>query len=172
VRSAAEYLEQLNRSGAMAERLGLLQGRTVAGNAVLSEGFVAAIQAFLLVRDPDRQAIAALLRGERNSDGAHQVETIARLLQLRYGAEYPAIGRMGTLATLEALQGAGLLSETIKRELAQAYVFLRTVEHRRQLVDDANFTGLGSADDVAKQVSACCTRVRALSLLLADQLEN
>ena len=76
-----------------------------------------------------------------------------------------ALSQSGTLAALETLAALGLVPETARRELSQAYIFLRTVEHRLQLVHDHQ-TGLGSSEDLEKQVAACRRRVAELSTAL------
>lgn len=174
--SLDEYCRRLNTSGGMTERLTLIQGRPVAGDPELGRRFVERVRPFVFGKGgshADRASIGALLR-ERNDaegSGAHQVERITQLFQLAHGAQNPTLCQTGTLAALEALAAAGLLPETLKRELAQAYVFLRAVEHRLQLVHE-NQTGLGSSEDLEKQVTACCSRVAELSGVLADQFKN
>jgi glutamate-ammonia-ligase adenylyltransferase len=97
------------------------------------------------------------------------VERLTQLFQLAYGADHPALRQAGTLASLDALAAAGVFPEALKRELAQAYVFLRTVEHRLQLVHEGQ-TGLGSPEDLQKQVAVCRTRITEISRTLAGRL--
>jgi glutamate-ammonia-ligase adenylyltransferase len=159
-----EYGRRLSTSGGMAERLALMKGRPVAGDADLGGRFVHALRPFVFSRTPDRAAIGALLRD------SHQVERVTQLFQLAHGAQNPAVCQQtGTLAALDALAAARLIPDAAKRELAQRYVFLKTVEHRLQLVDE-NQTGLGSSEDLEKQVSACRSRVSEICRGLAVEL--
>src|SRR5206468_9048813 len=110
-------------------------------------------------------------REGRSADlsGTRQVERLIQLFQLAHGAQQPALMPPGTLAALDALTAHGLVPETAKRELSQAYIFLRTVEHRLQLVHDHQ-AGLGSSEDLEKQVAACRSRVTELSTALIQPL--
>jgi glutamate-ammonia-ligase adenylyltransferase len=162
-----DYFRTLARSGGHADRLALIQARPVAGDPALSERFIDAARGFIAGARPDRRAIGALWRDGRGAElsGARQVERVTRLLQLAHGAEHPALCQSSTLAALDTLATLGVVPETVKRELSQAYIFLRTVEHRLQLVPDRH-TGLGSAEDLEKQVAGYRSRVAALSAAL------
>jgi glutamate-ammonia-ligase adenylyltransferase len=69
--------------------------------------------------------------------GIREIEFIAQALQLVRGGRDSELTAQPTLAVLELLARKRLLPETAARELAEAYVFLRNVEHRLQYLDDA-----------------------------------
>jgi len=68
--------------------------------------------------------------------GIREIEFIAQTLQLVWGGRDPALRAPATLASLPALARAGILPAHAASGLAAAYRFLRTVEHRLQMVAD------------------------------------
>jgi glutamate-ammonia-ligase adenylyltransferase len=161
-------------AGGLLDRLSLTRARGVAGDQALAARFVDALREFLFEAMPDRGAIEAFSRGDDGAEpvgGARQVERVTALFQLAHGAQHPALNQIGTLAALDALATLGLVHEGVKRELSQAYVFLRTVEHRLQLVQNHQ-TGLGSSEDLEKQLAVCRHRVAELSAALIQPFAN
>ena len=69
--------------------------------------------------------------------GIREIEFIAQAFQLIRGGRDPALQIRPTLEVLELLAQKGLLPAAAFDELAEAYVFLRKVEHRLQYLDDA-----------------------------------
>src|SRR5579862_1811179 len=69
--------------------------------------------------------------------GIREIEFIAQALQLVRGGRDPELTARPTLQVLDLLSKKRLIPDTAKTELAEAYVFLRNVEHRLQYVDDA-----------------------------------
>jgi glutamate-ammonia-ligase adenylyltransferase len=166
-----DHFRALAASDDHADRLALIRARPVAGDAALGARFVDAARAFMFGAGAAPGAIGSLWRDARGAEfsGARQVERLTQLFQLAHGATHPALTPSGTLAALDMLAARGLVPETAKRELSQAYVFLRTVEHRLQLVHDRQ-TGLGSSEDLEKQVAAYRSRVADLSAALIQPL--
>ncbi|HWP34711.1 MAG TPA: bifunctional [glutamate--ammonia ligase]-adenylyl-L-tyrosine phosphorylase/[glutamate--ammonia-ligase] adenylyltransferase, partial [Thermodesulfobacteriota bacterium] len=66
--------------------------------------------------------------------GIREIEFFVQALQLIHGGRVPAVRERGTLPALAALAARGLVRREEADRLAEAYVFLRTVEHRLQLV--------------------------------------
>jgi glutamate-ammonia-ligase adenylyltransferase len=156
---ADEWDNAVRTSSAIAERLALIDARAVAGDPDLGRRVVSNLRRIVFSAEADRVAIAGLLRE------ADRVEHLVQLLQLAHGAG-ALLPQPGTLPALDALASADVLAESERRELTQSYIFLRTVEHRLQLVHE-NQTGLGSADDLHKQVSAHRRRVNEIGRTLA-----
>ena len=81
-------------------------------------------------------------RSERECDvklsrgGIREVEFTVQLLQVVRGGQYPELRVRATLKALPCLVRAGLMPEPEAVRLAQAYDFLRRVEHRIQYLDD------------------------------------
>lgn len=68
--------------------------------------------------------------------GIREVEFIAQVFQLIRGGRDPALQVRPTLSILKLLVERRLLAAETEVELRNAYIFLRRVEHRLQLVDD------------------------------------
>ncbi len=69
--------------------------------------------------------------------GIREVEFFAQTQQLIWGGRFPALREPGTCAALVALACAGRIAGEAAAELSTAYRFLRRVEHRLQMIDDA-----------------------------------
>jgi len=69
--------------------------------------------------------------------GIREIEFIAQAFQLIRGGRDPALQIRPTLAVLALLAQRKLLPDAAFRELSEAYVFLRRLEHRLQYLDDA-----------------------------------
>src|SRR5205814_10174011 len=66
--------------------------------------------------------------------GIREVEFFVQALQLLHGGKDKNLRARGTLPALERLLFAGLISSRDRDELGEAYVFLRRLEHRVQMV--------------------------------------
>ncbi|MEJ5989503.1 bifunctional [glutamate--ammonia ligase]-adenylyl-L-tyrosine phosphorylase/[glutamate--ammonia-ligase] adenylyltransferase [Ramlibacter sp. PS3R-8] len=80
---------------------------------------------------PERANDVKLSRG-----GIREIEFTVQLLQVVRGGQFPELRTRPTLQALERLAVAGLMSQGTARSLADAYIFLRRVEHRIQYLDD------------------------------------
>src|SRR5229473_4184979 len=69
--------------------------------------------------------------------GIREIEFIAQAFQLIRGGRDPALQIRPTLAVLALLAQRKLLPDDAVKELSEAYVFLRRLEHRLQYLDDA-----------------------------------
>jgi glutamate-ammonia-ligase adenylyltransferase len=97
------------------------------------EGFVADVQAMrrrVVAHIPAKDAERELKLG---SGGLRDIEFAVQLLQLVHGPTDPALRHRGTLESLTALSGGGYVGRTDAGALAEAYRFLRTLEHRLQI---------------------------------------
>ncbi len=68
--------------------------------------------------------------------GIREIEFVAQVFQLIRGGRESALQTQATLETLPVLERAGLLPPDAVRELADAYIFLRNLEHRLQYRED------------------------------------
>jgi glutamate-ammonia-ligase adenylyltransferase len=80
---------------------------------------------------PERSNDVKLSRG-----GIREIEFTVQLLQVVRGGQYPELRTRPTVSALQRLVVAGLMPQATADGLAQAYVFLRQVEHRIQYLDD------------------------------------
>ncbi|MGH6994338.1 MAG: bifunctional [glutamine synthetase] adenylyltransferase/[glutamine synthetase]-adenylyl-L-tyrosine phosphorylase, partial [Stellaceae bacterium] len=69
--------------------------------------------------------------------GIREIEFFAQTQQLIWGGREPELRQRQTVPALDALAAAGHISRQTADDLAEAYAFLRRVEHRLQMIDDA-----------------------------------
>jgi len=84
---------------------------------------------------------------KRGRGGIRDVEFSVQLLQLVHGRHDPTLRSANTLDALDALSAGAYVDAPDAAELRGAYCFLRTVEHRMQLVDEQQTHTLPSAID-------------------------
>jgi glutamate-ammonia-ligase adenylyltransferase len=150
------------------ERAAFIRARAAAGDLALGQRFLGAIQPFVWRRSLDfgvieevRQ-ISARIRDhfaqgasigpgfdlKRGRGGIREVEFFVQIQQMIHGGRDPAVRASATLDAIAALLSAGHLDEPVASELAASYRLLRTIEHRVQMIDDAQ-THLLPADSAA-----------------------
>jgi glutamate-ammonia-ligase adenylyltransferase len=91
---------------------------------------------------PGRANDVKLSRG-----GIREIEFTVQLLQVVRGGQFPELRTRPTLAALQRVARAGLMRQETADALAQAYTFLRRVEHRIQYLDDQQTHVLPTRDD-------------------------
>lgn len=98
--------------------------------------------AFASMRDLHSQIRREVERRDRADDiklgrgGIREIEFIAQVFQLIRGGHDAALRRQPTLEVLALLAERDLLPPAVVDDLSRAYVFLRTLEHRLQYIDD------------------------------------
>ncbi|RMH39802.1 MAG: bifunctional [glutamate--ammonia ligase]-adenylyl-L-tyrosine phosphorylase/[glutamate--ammonia-ligase] adenylyltransferase [Deltaproteobacteria bacterium] len=134
------------------ERQAWLKARACAGNRALGERAIAMLEPFVYPRhispsildevaDLNRRIKAEIDSGgfERGFDvkngigGIREIEFFAQALQLIHAGRRPELRTRSTLATLDQLLFAGLITDAEQRALVDAYRLLRHVEHALQL---------------------------------------
>uniref|UniRef100_A0ABX1PJS3 Bifunctional glutamine synthetase adenylyltransferase/adenylyl-removing enzyme n=2 Tax=Aromatoleum anaerobium TaxID=182180 RepID=A0ABX1PJS3_9RHOO len=78
--------------------------------------------------------------------GIREIEFTAQVFQLIRGGREPGLQVRATLDVLAVLGERGMLTPQTVRELAEAYDFLRRLEHRLQYLDDAQTHDLPGND--------------------------
>lgn len=91
---------------------------------------------------PERANDVKLSRG-----GIREIEFTVQLLQVVRGGQFPELRCRPTLEALQRLARAGLMPQETAHGLAEAYTFLRRVEHRIQYLDDQQTHVLPTRDD-------------------------
>lgn len=152
-RTVVSYQEYWQRWASAWEFQALLKARPVAGERRLGEQFAAAADAALWRRSLTADELSELRsmkaraeelvtrRGmvgrelKRGPGGIRDVEFAVQLLQLVHGRLDEAIRVRSTLGALAELGSAGYVAADDAATLADHYRFLRTVEHRLQLVE-------------------------------------
>ncbi len=114
---------------------------------------------------PERANDVKLSRG-----GIREIEFVQLLLVVR-GGQFPEIRTRSTLKALDKLSAGGLIGAEQARKLADAYVFLRRLEHRIQFLDDQQTHLLPGADaDLRWIAESLGTPCSADACLLLDRL--
>jgi glutamate-ammonia-ligase adenylyltransferase len=150
------------------ERAAFIRARAAAGDVPLGHRFLEAIQPFIWRRSMDfgvidevRQ-ISARIRDhfaqgatigpgydlKRGRGGIREVEFFVQIQQMIHGGRDASVRAPATFDAIAALVEAARLDEATAEELSGAYRLLRTIEHRVQMVDDAQ-THLLPADGAA-----------------------
>ena len=136
------------------ERYAWIKARCLSGGAELQRQIEQVVRPFVYRKYLDYGTLAAMrrLHGEVRRDvarrdlaehvklgpgGIREVEFIVQALQLIRGGRDPELAARPTLQVLSLLSRKNLLPEKATQDLAEAYVFLRNVEHRLQYLDDA-----------------------------------
>jgi glutamate-ammonia-ligase adenylyltransferase len=150
-RSLASYENYYAQYGQIWERMMLIKARPVAGDIALGHEFLEMIQPFRFPRaisETVLREVAAMKARieqevvregelERNvklgRGGIREIEFIVQAHQLLHAGRQPFLQVPQTLACLAKLAEYHLLPETTAQQLADAYRFLRDVEHRLQM---------------------------------------
>jgi glutamate-ammonia-ligase adenylyltransferase len=134
------------------ERWALLKAHPVAGDRALGERFLKTVEPFVYRRYLDYgsleeiRSLKARIQQEvrwKKRDvvdvklgrgGIREVEFLVQTLQVIFGGRLPHLRKRATLDALDALAGHGLVPTQEGEALCAAYLFLRRVEHRVQMV--------------------------------------
>jgi len=136
--------------GQLWERLALCKARVIVGSTEAADRTMSAVTEAIYCRPwqpqdaVEIQEMRQRLREsaspqnlKRAAGGTMDAEFIVQMLQLKHGRDLPQIRVPGTLAALDALRKAGLLSTDDAQYLASSYRFQRSVEARIRLMDAA-----------------------------------
>lgn len=136
------------------DRLAMLKCRPVAGDFQLGERFVSSLADFIYKKYLDHAAVeeigwlkkrtdeALRRRGEILTNvklglgGIREIEFFVQSFQILYGGNHPELRTPNTLEALQRLVDGGFIGFKEFESLSQAYVFLRDLEHKLQLVHD------------------------------------
>ncbi len=134
------------------ERQALIKARPVAGDEELGRRFLQMVTPFVYRKYMDQTAVQEIramkarieqnLRQDRKLHrdvkrgvgGIREIEFIVQAFQLFHGGRDPWIRENNTLRALYRLAGRHYLSDEDCTALVKAYTFLRTVEHRLQIL--------------------------------------
>jgi glutamate-ammonia-ligase adenylyltransferase len=185
--SLAMLEEYFQVQGREWERFAWLKSRVVAPRAAITSGRARALRSLVTsfvyrryldygvfeglrqlhakIREEAQRRAAG--RPERSNDvklsrgGIREIEFIVQLLLVVRGGQFPEIRTRSTLRGLQHLAARGLMKPATAERLAQAYTFLRRVEHRIQYLDDQQTHLLPSADDdldwIARSLDMTCS---------------
>ncbi|HET7486338.1 MAG TPA: bifunctional [glutamine synthetase] adenylyltransferase/[glutamine synthetase]-adenylyl-L-tyrosine phosphorylase [Acidimicrobiales bacterium] len=171
VRSLAAFQAYWDRWASTWEFQALLKARPVAGRPDLGQDFLAAatervwsrpfgaeelreVRA-MKARTEELLARKGLLEREvkRGKGGIRDVEFAVQLLQLVHGRRDADLRSPTTLVALGELADAGYVDPEDAASLAEAYRFLRAVEHRLQLVESQQIHAVPTAAEPRAQLA-------------------
>jgi [glutamine synthetase] adenylyltransferase / [glutamine synthetase]-adenylyl-L-tyrosine phosphorylase len=183
--SAAVYYENQGQNW---ERAAMIKARAAAGDIALGEEFIARLRPYVWRKYLDFAAIADVQSLKRQihavkghgeiavlghniklgRGGIREIEFFVQTQQLIAGGRNPNLRGRGTVEMLDALAEAKWITPEAAGELQDAYRFLRTIEHRIQMVRDeqthnvpgdatafarlAHFAGFAGPDDLAAKL--------------------
>jgi glutamate-ammonia-ligase adenylyltransferase len=170
--AAEQYYESVGRTW---ERAAFIKARPCAGDRAAGARFVEALQPFVYRRHLDFAAIedAHDMRlkirahkgvGHRLEIAGHdiklglggirEIEFFAQTQQLVRGGREPSLRVPTTRGALQALGALGVIEPGAVRELDAAYVEHRTLEHRLQMVEDAQTQIVPKAPEGRARIAA------------------
>jgi glutamate-ammonia-ligase adenylyltransferase len=136
------------------ERQALIKSRIAAGDATVGARFKDLVRETVYRPGVDARVVPAIRAMKSQIDsavrakggeatnvklgrgGIREIEFIAQALQLLYGGDDPWLREANTLKAIFRLTERGYLAPDLGRLLSQAYVHLRTVEHRLQILHE------------------------------------
>lgn len=172
-RRAELYYESVGQNW---ERMVWIKGRCAAGDDEAGAAFIQALEPFVWRRHLDYWAIAdvhaiknminAKVGAQSLHDtapdvklgpgGIREIEFFVQTQQIILGGRNPSLRVRGTLDGLQRLVELGVVEPESATELSQAYDALRMVEHRIQMLDDAQTHTLPSFETRRAGVAALC----------------
>jgi glutamate-ammonia-ligase adenylyltransferase len=155
------------------ERAAFIRARACAGDKQLGQRFLEAIGPFVWRRSldfgviDDVRQISARIRDhfaqgaeigpgydlKRGRGGIREIEFFVQIQQMIHGGRDPSVRQPATLDAIAALVAAGRMDQQTASTLGEAYRLLRTIEHRVQMVEDAQTHMLPAAPEALDNVA-------------------
>jgi [glutamine synthetase] adenylyltransferase / [glutamine synthetase]-adenylyl-L-tyrosine phosphorylase len=171
VASAEHYYQTLGQNW---ERAAFIKARAAAGDRVSGREFLATLEPFIWRKHLDFAAVEDVHSIKRQILSAHKsaelgepvfdvklgrggirdIELFAQTQQLILGGRSRKLRAQGTLAALDALVEAGAIASSARDALHEAYVFYREIEHRIQMLEDAQTHHVPRDEDARARVAA------------------
>jgi len=155
--SLAGYETYYESWGRAWERAMLLRARPMAGDMSLGDKFLDMIKPFVYRKYMDFSAIDEIRRIKTRIDsafkkndikrgygGIREIEFFTHALQLIYAGKEPLLRERSTMKALHRLLQKNLIGQTDYSTLTDNYVYLRTLEHRLQQLNDLQTHSLPS----------------------------
>ncbi len=155
------------------ERAALIKARPVAGDRAAGREFLAELTPYLWRRHLDFAAIQDIHSIKRQINahrgggkiavaghniklgrgGIREIEFFAQTQQLIWGGRMPELRVAGTCDALEALAASGRIAHDAASDLIECYRYLRRLEHRLQMIDDAQTHSLPTEAEGLRRVA-------------------
>jgi [glutamine synthetase] adenylyltransferase / [glutamine synthetase]-adenylyl-L-tyrosine phosphorylase len=156
------------------ERAAMIKARLVAGDEETGAAFIRFLRPFIWRKSLDFAAIQDIHSIKRQINahkggrsiavaghniklgrgGIREIEFFAQTQQLIWGGRQPEMRVSGTMAALDALAAAGHVTQAVVDDMEAAYRYLRTLEHRLQMVDDKQTQTLPSNPQLLAEIAA------------------
>ncbi len=153
VLAAETYYETLGQNW---ERAAFIKARPVAGDRDAGNAFLKEMRPFVWRKNLDFAAIQDIhsIKRQINANrggktiaiaghniklgrgGIREIEFFVQTQQLIWGGRLPELRAIKTIGALSALTDAGKITSDVSRQMAEAYRYLRRVEHRLQMLND------------------------------------
>ncbi len=153
VDAAESYYEGMGQNW---ERAAFIKARACAGDPETGQRFLKSIEPFIWRRNLDFAAIEDIhsIKRQIHAHGGHgaiavaghniklgrggirEIEFFAQTQQLILGGRVPALRPRRTTDALDALNARDLVSDETTADMKTAYRYLRTLEHRLQMIED------------------------------------
>ena len=189
--AAAIYYENQGQNW---ERAAMIKARAVAGDIALGEEFLRRLTSYIWRKYLDYAAIADVQSLKRQihavkghgeiavlghnlklgRGGIREIEFFVQTQQLIAGGRNADLRGRRTLDTLNALADANWIAPATAEDMKSAYGFLRTLEHRAQMVDDQQTHIVPSQPQAFERYARFCgfENGKALSVKLRETLET
>lgn len=168
--AAETYYESFGQNW---ERAAMIKARNVAGDDAAARAFLDHLRPFIWRKSLDFHAIQDIHSIKRQihaakgggqvavaghnikvgRGGIREIEFFAQTQQLIWGGREPQNRRPRTLEAIEALVETGHVKPEVSTDLAEAYHYLRTLEHRLQMIEDAQTQVLPADADKLRHVA-------------------
>jgi [glutamine synthetase] adenylyltransferase / [glutamine synthetase]-adenylyl-L-tyrosine phosphorylase len=153
------------------ERAALIKARPCAGDLAAGETFLRDVSPFIWRKYLDFVAVADVHVMKRQihaykghgdiaveghnvklgRGGIREIEFFVQTQQLIAGGRHPELRGRSTLEMLAKLAAGGWIDGAVEHDLREAYLFLRNVEHRLQMVgDEQTHTLPGDSEELAR----------------------
>ncbi len=175
------YGQYYQTRGESWERLALLKAWPIAGDVSVGQAFLRRVGPFVFGLSGSRgkgQSPSVVIEqvksikemidakiGDRGQEqrnvklgmgGIREIEFIVQAAQVLCGGRLPGLRDRSTMGALAKLARYGLLSSKDRQALAKAYLFLRDVEHKLQMVHDLQTHTLPESAD---ELTRCAVRL-------------
>lgn len=190
--AAERYYEAEGRSW---ERSAYIKARPAAGDIAAGERFLTTLTPFVwrrhldfsMVQDTvdmrqkirDHKGLHGDLKLEGHNmklgaGGIREIEFFAQTRQLVAGGRDPSLRSRRTVKALEALADAGWIGAEVAAELSEHYAHHREIEHRVQMIDDAQTHDLPKTPEAFDRLARLCGHgdTRAFRAQLTDRLRR
>jgi glutamate-ammonia-ligase adenylyltransferase len=179
-RSLDDYRNYYATRGQVWERLALIKAWPVAGSGDVGKAFLNIVRPFIFGSGGTKPGLSAAMgviqdvravkemidakmadRGHEHRNvklgtgGIREIEFLIQTIQVLVGKTSPALVNRSTLGSLKAFTVKKLLSAAQGDALSAAYLFLRDVEHKLQMVHELQTHSL---PDEAQELERCAIR--------------